>query len=223
MQAGERLSYQGYEVCLFPMDYMKCTQVSGPSSFSHCCGHPCDWAGPSGNTPPGDPIYAPFSCHLVYSDGYSQGNTRAYSSDNPVWTPMGLTYVTVSFTHDNNPPAATGFDQGDLIAHTGDAGFALGYHCHMDQSDIDGAQLIGYGIWCDPSIPWPCYALDGSQEPYDIYYLSGNETIIDLQGMTFQTWSQPPTPTKAKNAIILLAAKKRRSRYARIKRNTGII
>lgn len=220
MQAGERLTYQGYEVCLFPMDYLYCTQVSGPDSYSHCCGHPADWIG----TYDEYPIYAPFSCHLVYSDGYSVGNTRAYSSDNPVWTPMGLTYVTVSFTHDNSPPAATGFDQGDLIAHTGIAGYALGDHCHMDQSDINGAQLISYGIWCDPDIPFPCYALDGSEQPYDIFYLSGNETVAYTHGMTFETWSQPVIPVTARNAILLLAAKKkRRSNYARIKRYTGII
>lgn len=215
MQAGETLSYQGYEVCLFPMDYVNCTQVSGPGSYSHCCGHPADWIGQTVEYP----IYAPFSCHLVYSDNV--GNTRAYSSDDKVWTPLGLTYVTVSFTHDDYPPAATSFDQGDMIAHTGMAGYVTGDHTHIDQSDINGAQLISYGIYCQMGNL--CYALDGSQQPYDIFYFSGNEIVVDTMGMTFQTWSQPPTPTKALNAILLLAAKKRRKSYARIKRNTGII
>lgn len=209
MQAGEKISYQGSQVCLFPMDYMNCTQVSGPGSFSHCCGHPADWAGPSGDNAH-DPLYAPFDCHLVYSDGYNVGNTRAYSSDAPVWTPLGLTYVTVAFTHDNNPPAATSYSQGDLIYHTGDAGVAFGYHCHLDQSNIDGAQLVSSGIYCDPSLPWPCYMLDGSMQPYDIFYLSGSETIINLQGMSFQTWDRPPETGNVMKFVLLSNYRKRR-------------
>ena len=193
MQAGEKLSYQGSQVCLFPMDYLYATQVSGPGSYSHCCGHPVDWVGPSGNNGH-DPLYAPFDCHLVYQNNYNSGNCRAYSSDAPVWTPLGLTYVTVAFTHDNNPPAPTSYSQGDLIYHTGDAGFAFGYHCHLDQSNAYGSQLVSYGYYCSPDIPFPCYALSDSQEPYDIFYLSGNETIVDTMGMVFQTWNQPPEP-----------------------------
>ena len=58
MRAGERCSYDGYEVCLFPLDYLNCTQVWSPSSFSHCCGKPTDWVGTSAHYP----YYAPFSC-----------------------------------------------------------------------------------------------------------------------------------------------------------------
>ena len=197
MQAGERITYQGYEVCLFPMDYLDCQQTSGPSSYSHCCGHPADWIGPYNEYP----IYAPFSCHLVYSDNV--GNTRAYSSDNPVWTPQGLTYVTVSFTHDDYPPGTTGFDQGDLIAHTGVAGFVTGDHSHIDQSDINGAQLISYGVYCQMGNL--CYALDGSQYPEDIFYLSGNETIIQTLGQDFQTWNYPAGG--GRNALITLMSR----------------
>ena len=63
------------------------------------------------------PVYAPFSCHLVHT--YTSGNTRVYQSDNEVWTPSGLKNVTVSFTHDPNPPTETRYEQGDLIYHTG--------------------------------------------------------------------------------------------------------
>ena len=186
MQAGERISYQGNQVCLFPLDYLYCTQTSSPSSFSHCCGHPADWIGPSS----GYPIYAPCDCHLVYSD--NAGNTRAYSSDSPVWTPSGLSYVTFSFTHDNNPPAATSFSQGDLIGHTGTAGFVTGDHTHIDQSLTDNAQLISYGFYCSGGNL--CYALDGSDYPPEVFYLSGSETIITTLGQGFETWDKPPEP-----------------------------
>lgn len=219
MRAGETLSYHGYQVCLFPMDYMYITQVSGPGSYSHCCGHPADYIG----TYDDYPIYAPCDCHLVYSD--SVGNTRAYTSDNPVWTPQGLQYVTFSFTHDENPPAATSFSQGDLIAHTGTAGQVTGDHSHIDQSNIANAQLVYYGITC--AYGNPCYALEDSQEPYEIFYLSGAETIVQTQGMTFEAWTQPPeppSPGSAKYAILLIAGKrKRRDQNGRIKRYSDLI
>lgn len=186
MQAGERISYNGYQVCLFPMDYLYCTQVSSPDSYSHCCGHPADWIGPSAEYP----IYAPFDCHLVHS--YPDGNNRVYTSDNKVWTPQGLDYVTVLFTHDNNPPSATSFSQGDLIAHTGTAGFVTGDHTHIDQSNVVDAALISYGYYCSGGNL--CYALDGSQYPANIFYLSGNETIITTLGQGFETWDKPPGP-----------------------------
>lgn len=220
MQAGERISYQGSQVCLFPMDYVYCTQVSGPDSLSHCCGHPADWIGPSG----GYPIYAPCDCHLVYSD--SVGNTRAYTSDAPVWTPQGLQYVTFSFTHDNNPPAATSFSQGDLIAHTGTAGYVTGDHAHIDQSNQADAQLVSYGIYC--AYGNLCYALDGSQPPEDIFYLSGSETFVTDLGQGLETWGQPPEPPepsgdKQKYVIMFLAKKRKEDQHGRVKRYTSVI
>lgn len=215
MQAGERVTYQGYEVCLFPLDYVYCTQVSGPSSLSHCCGHPADWIGSYNQYP----LYAPCSCHLVYSDNV--GNTRGYTSDAPVWTPKGLQYVSFAFTHDSNPPAATSYSQGDLIYHTGVAGYATGDHVHIDQSNIANAQLISYGIYCQYGNL--CYALDGSQPPEDIFYLTGSETFITDLGQNLQTWPFPPERNKARDIILLAALKKKRRLYGRLKRNTGVI
>jgi len=215
MQAGERVTYQGYEVCLFPLDYVYCTQVSGPSSLSHCCGHPADWIGSYDQYP----LYAPCSCHLVYSDNV--GNTRGYTSDAPVWTPHGLQYVSFAFTHDSNPPAATSYSQGDLIYHTGVAGYVTGDHVHIDQSNIADAQLISYGIYCQYGNL--CYALDGSQPPEDIFYLTGSETFITDLGQNIPTWPFPPERKKASAIILLAALKKKRRLYGRLKRNTGII
>lgn len=203
MRQGERASYGGYEVCLFPMDYLYITQTSGPSSLSHCCGNPCDYVG----TYWVYPIYAPFSCHLTYSDNV--GNTRAYTSNAPVWTPSGLTYVTVSFTHDANPPVVQGFTQGDLIAHTGMAGQATGDHVHIDQSLQGNARLVSYGVVC--AYGNLCYALQGSTAPNNVFYLSGSETIAQTYGYNFKKWDgsvdpppippeppEPPTPNRFK-------------------------
>lgn len=76
-----------------------------------------------------------------------------------------------------------------------------------------------------------------SQSDYEIEYFSSitvtrqngwdryGQQYVYFMGFLRNPYVSPtPTPTeKAKNAILLLAAKKRRKSYARIKRNTGII
>ena len=188
MRAGERASYNGYQVCLFPMDMINITQTSSPSSLSHCCGHPCDYIG----TTPIYPIYAPCDCHLIYSDGSAQGNNRIYASNSAVWTPSGLSQVTFMFTHDDNPPLQQSFTQGSLIAHTGSTPSQLvtGDHCHMDQSLRYNAQLVSYGVYC--AFGNLCYALQDSAYPYDVFYLSGSERVYDTKGYTFQIWRGSP-------------------------------
>ena len=185
----------GHEVCLFPMDMLYITQLSGPSSLSHCCGNPIDIVG----TTPQYPLYAPFSCHLVWS--YPDGNERSYTSDDMVWyaTPNGngwtLGYVTVCFTHQNNPPTKTSFKQGEVIAHTGTAGNVTGDHCHLDQSTLPNVGNVSYGVTC--AYGNLCYALQGSTDPSKIYFIN-DTNIVQTLGLNFSTYeggSQPePEP-----------------------------
>lgn len=187
MLAGQTsVASDGYENALFPLDYLYCTQVSGPGSFSHCCGHPADYIGPNDRYP----YYAPFSM-TKYGTIASEGTTQ-WVSDRPVHTPLGLTYVSVQFTHDNTPPAASHLNQGDLVGHTGTAGFVTGDHVHIDQSNIASAALVSYGVVCSGGNN--CYALYHSQQPYDIFYITGDETIVQTQGMSFQLVPDTPTP-----------------------------
>lgn len=205
MIAGNTCVYQGSEVALFPLDYIDVTQVAGPGSYSHCCGHMADYGFPYHPYP----AYAPFSCTLFETT--SIGNRRAYVSDAPVWTAAhGLTYVTVSFTHDNNPPTATHYNQGDMIYHSGDAGHAIGMHIHMDQSPIANASLITDGTVCPSGL---CYHLASDDEAENIFYLAGNETVVDTMGKSFTTWSGSPiVPGGGGNFKIWMAAKLLRRR-----------
>lgn len=187
MKAGQKLEKDGHEVCLFPMEIMNITQWSSPSEYSHCCGHPFDNA-ISGQVRV--PVYAPFSCHLVHT--YPSGNNRVYQSDNEVWTPSGLKNVTVSFTHDPNPPTETQYKQGDLIYHTGTAGMAAGDHCHIDQSFTLNAGLVSYGIVC--SYGNECYALSGSELPNNVFYVN-DTNIVSGYGQEWKTFDGGDVPT----------------------------
>lgn len=187
MKPGQKLVYNGSEVCLFPMERMNITQWSSPSEYSHCCGHPFDNA-ISGQVRV--PVYAPFSCHLIHT--YPSGNTRVYQSDNEVWTPSGLKNVTVSFTHDPNPPTETRYKQGDLIYHTGTAGMATGDHCHIDQSFTLNAGLVSYGVVC--SYGNECYALSGSELPNNVFYVN-DTNIVSGYGQEWKTFDGGDVPT----------------------------
>lgn len=183
VKAGQTLvASDGHEVCLFPIDMLYITQVSGPSSLSHCCGHPIDIVGNTSEYP----LYAPFSCHLVWS--WPDGNERSYTSDDMVWyaTPNGngwtLGYVTVCFTHQNNPPTKTSFKQGEVIAHTGTSGNVTGDHCHLDQSTLPNVGNVSFGVTC--AYGNLCYALQGSTDPTKIYFIN-DTNIVQTLGLNF--------------------------------------
>lgn len=215
MQAGERASYNGHEYCLFPLAYANCTQRGIPgdmSLYSHCCTYACDW-GPDSNPMP---VYAPFSGTLVYQ---SAANGRRYfQSDDQVWTPLGLRYVTLELVHDNNPPAAGHYNQGDLIYHTGDAGNVTGAHVHIDQAPAANQRIVNSGYACRGSSTGACWTLPATAPAYDIFYMTGSEAIGNLRGMSFQ--QVPVTPHKGKLLLILMAAwrKKHGNQYTRIVR-----
>ncbi len=200
MYAGQTASYNGYQYCLFPLDYMNCTQTSSPSSFSHCCGHPCDWIGPTRNYP----FYAPCDCHRIqYLPAYAQ---VTYCSDNPVWTPSGLHYVTFTVVHDESIPSQTSFRQGELLGHTGQGGYAVGDHVHLDQSLYADDYPVDYGVTC--AYGNSCAAQAHSTYPQDVFYLGGSETIVNLQGMTFETVPDHPGPGGSLPTVMLLLMKK---------------
>lgn len=215
MISGERASYNGREYCLFPLAYANCTQRGIPgdmSLYSHCCTYACDW-GPDTNPMP---VYAPFSGTLVYQ---SAANGRRYfHSDSQVWTPLGPRYVTLELVHDNNPPAAGHYNQGDLIYHTGTAGNVTGAHVHIDQAPARDQRIANSGYACRGSSTGACWTLPDTAPAYDIFYMTGSETIVNLRGMTFQT--VPVRPVTGKMMLLLMAAwRKRKNEH----HNTRII
>lgn len=183
MKQGDKCVYDGYEVCLFPLDRLYCTQTWGSSSFSHCCGKPTDWIGSSSHYP----YYAPFSCTRYYR----YNSTVCYVSDDKVWTPKGLTYVSILFTHDESIPTQTHFNQGDIIGHTGIADGGTGDHMHLEGSNVANDRWVGYGVICG-GYGNECWALQNPVAPNDLFYLTGEETIINTQGLSYETWQDSP-------------------------------
>ena len=187
MLQGQTAVYEGHEVCLFPLDYMYCTQVSGPGSYSHCCGHASDWVGTHSNYP----VWAPYSGTVTSIGSASGGYAVNFVSDSEVWTPSGLSYVTTRLLHCNNyPPAYGHVDQGDLLYYSGQSGMATGDHVHIDCSLIADDNIVSYGYYCSGGNL--CYALSASEEPYLVFYLTGDEDIVSTQGMEFADWTGSP-------------------------------
>lgn len=193
MLAGETASYNGYQYCLFPLSYIYCTQESSPSSLSHCCGHPADWIGSYAQFP----YYAP--CDCVRTGIIASNGQTVYSSVNKVWTPSGLTYVSFLFAHDNNIPSQTSFRQGELIGHTGTAGQVTGDHVHLDQSLHQNDGVVSYGITC--AYGNLCYALQYSTYADDVFYITGNETIVRPLSSNFQVVPDHPDPPEPPEPI----------------------
>lgn len=187
MRQGQTAVYEGHEVCLFPLDYMYCTQVSGPGSYSHCCGHASDWVGTHSNYP----VLAPYSGTVTSIGSASGGYAVNFVSDDEVWTPSGLSYVTTRLLHCNNyPPASGHVNQGDLLYYSGQSGMATGDHVHIDCSLIADDNIVSYGYYCSGGNL--CYALSASEEPYLVFYTTGDEDIVNTQGMDFVDWTGSP-------------------------------
>ena len=199
-----------FQVSLFPLDVMDITQTSSPDSFSHCCGHPCDYVG----TTVKYPIYAPFDCHLIYMDGASVGNTRIWQSDKEEQTPTGISYVCVGFTHDENPPYNTigaKIKQGQLIGHSGIAGFVTADHTHIDQAKGQNKVLVNSGRVCASGNT--CYNIQDSDYPYNIFF-DNDTTIVNTMGYTFKEYKgghpgPGPSPEDNEGMSIMFYLKRR--------------
>lgn len=208
-----------YQCVLFPLNYLRCTQVAGPGQYSHCCGTATDWAGPSARYP----YYAPCDCHRVSLSGTD--NIAMYVSDSQVLTPSGPSWFAFLFMHDDSVPSQTSFSQGDLIGHTGTAGFVTGDHVHLDQCLQNSIRLITDGTVCQSGTT--CYYVENGVEPPDAYFITGAETIVTTLGQTFITvdeYTPGPGPTPGGDGGLIwfiMGIAAGRKKYAGLRRRRG--
>lgn len=208
MVANERLvASDGKEVMLFPLPYMYITQGEN-GSYSHQGTLNIDFIGYDANgVVLNAPMYAPCSCTCV-AIWDTTNNGRVFQSNDMVHCADGnLRYVTFMCYHDNNPIASVGdtFTQGDLFAHTGDAGNVTGDHTHFNTA---------YGTY-DGFINVPPdnqSELKNSSHIYETCFVN-DTVIVDGLGYNWITYTAPPTPIirRSKFPWVLYARKLRNS------------
>jgi len=189
MIAGQTLVAQdGYEVCLFPLDVLHMTQDEG-GDYSHQGTYNIDLVGTTAQAP----LYAPVTMKVVGTSlSYEGGNNVKFESVNPVHLANGaIDYLTIEFSHDNNPPVTTigqVVAQGQLCYHTGTFGYVTGDHVHTCAGQGHYAGIVQrppYGWW----------DLANRIHYWDACYVN-DTTIIQGFGHDWKTWDEPVTPPK---------------------------
>lgn len=123
----------GYEVALFPMEYLYMSQDEG-GDFSHLNTYNIDFIGWGANGRIYKcPIYAPCTLKCVNTSFSPTNNSRTYESVNQVHLADGtIDYLTIYFMHDDTPLYNVGdvIEQGEILGHTGTTGNVTGDHTH---------------------------------------------------------------------------------------------
>lgn len=191
MIAHQRLiASDGYEVCLFPLEYLNISQDEYGGT-SHQGTLNMDFLGWGANGRVyGCNYYAPCTCKLVNSTLDPAANMRVWESVAPVHLPDGtLDYICFQFGHDNNPPystVGTVVTQGELIGHTGTAGYVTGDHVHYNtaRGTYAGGERVP---------PMNQFQLKNSIHIYDANYVN-DTVIINGYNHNWRTYGGPTPP-----------------------------
>lgn len=193
MRPNQRLvASDGYEVMLFPLEYMYMSQDEG-GGYSHAGTLQMDFLGWDANGRVYNcPYYAPCTCTCVGITDYSTNN-RIYQSVDRVHLADGtLGIVTFECAHDNFPAHSIGdrIVQGQILGRTGTAGNVTGDHLHFQTAR--GA----YAGWeqVPPNNNWQ---LKNEMHIYDACYVN-DTTIVQGYAHNWVIYQGGVTPTGEK-------------------------
>lgn len=213
MNSGQQLSYDGYEVLLYPLEFVNIT--AGPDAANHIV------TGVS-NTGLWDngwyinqycPLYAPCSMHCIasYPTGSSNGHGQLWISNDKVWIPQSSepVYVSMAFLHSNILLYDVGdyITQGTQFYQTGDFGLGSGPHVHMILQIGARSNMFPTGpnpyygnIWYSPAPPSTIATF---------FYLTGEPARGSggYGGLNWTVWDgptppEPPVPGDDEAALI---------------------
>ena len=189
MQAHQTMVAQdGYEVALFPLEYMRISQGEG-GSYSHAGSYAIDFLGWGANGRVYRcPCYAPVTMKVVYA---SSGTYRIFESVDKVHLADGsLDYLTIWFSHcDDNSPYYLGrvINQGEQCNSTGTNGNVTGDHTHIicKKGKYTGQMQVN-GHW----------TLKGQSHCYNCLYVNDTTLVrpLNYNWKTYQGGITPPTP-----------------------------
>lgn len=194
MRANQTLiANDGKEVCLFPFEYMYMSQDEG-GDYSHQDTYNIDFIGYGANgVVLNCPFYAPCTLLCVDIWDYSS-NTRVYQSTDKVHLADGsLDYLTIYFSHDDNPPHNVGdiVSQGSLLGRTGTTGYVTGDHIHTCTGK---GTYVGFTQRVPGGVQWD---LTNRCHYWDACYVN-DTVIVEGYGHNWRTYQEPSPPVEFK-------------------------
>lgn len=190
MRAGQTLrDSDGYQVALFPLEYMNISQGEG-GSYSHSGSYAIDFLGWGANGRVYNcPCYAPVDLKCVYA---SSNSYRIFESLEKVHLADGtLSYLTIWFNHgDHNSSIHVGdiFRQGTQCNETGTTGRATGDHSHI---------ICGLGKYNGQKQVNGNWTLRNQMHCYNALFVNDTTLVNDYNynWKTYQGGSPTPIPT----------------------------